>query len=352
MNAADYEPLLSVIDSCTEEQRYVRAVLELTYRCNFKCPHCFVHTDVSNHGYRDKELTTHEWCGVLDQLADDGCLVVTFTGGEVLCRSDFATIATHARDRRFAVRIFTNASYIDESRADMLATIQPMQVEVSLYGATPESYRAVAGHEIYLEQACLGVDRLLARDIRVVLKAPLMQQNVQDMDALVALADQRWGQKIKLSVQLVQRDDRSEEPVEYALDSAQLARYYAKYGSQSRPMTRELSNAPCNVAKDYLVISPFGEVFPCVGVKRSVGNVRERPIREIWETSPFLGYLRQLTLADYTPHYTAEEFEHAMICPGEVFRETGHPVGPSRWKIFAHDVLKQCGTLSCEGCNC
>ncbi len=353
MNAADYQPLAELMLTKTNQHQYVRAVLELTYRCNFKCPHCFVHTAHSNHGSRDQELTTDEWRDVIDQLADDGCLVITFTGGEIFCRNDFREIATHARKRRFVIRIFTNASYIDDKRADLLAEIQPIQVEVTLYGATPETYRAVAGHEIYLEKSCAGVDRLLDRGIRVVLKAPLMQQNVADMDRFAELTQARWGKRIRISLQMLPRDDRDTTPVGHGLNAEQLSRYFESHNGPAPTINRvNLDAPPCNVAKDYLVVSPFGDIFPCVSVKRSVGNVRERPIREIWHDSPFLDHLRNLTLRDYEPYYTKEQFAQTVICPGTVFRDTGNPVGASSWHQLTHSLRNSASHLSdgCGGC--
>ncbi len=360
MNAADYTPLTpeemaplsQVFRRCKTSNRYLRAVLELTYRCNYKCPHCFVHTDVSNHGYRQKELTTAEWCGVIDQLAADGCLVLTFTGGEVFCRSDWYELALYSREKRFALRIFTNASYIDDRLADQLAEVMPMRVEVSLYGASQASYRTVAGHEIYLQKTIDGIDRLVARDISVVIKAPLMQANFHEMDQLADMALSRWNHKISFSPHMVPRDDRDGSPLAQQLTAEQLKHYLTTHSPPVRESIHtDDSKPPCTLARDYLVISPFGDVFPCVNIKRSVGNVRERAIRKIWDTAPFLTHLRQITVGDFRPHYSEEEFKTVGICPGAVYRETGSPIGALSFSKTAARVCKDLGgRLDC-GCG-
>jgi len=361
MNAADYTPLTAeelaplnqLFRSCKQANHYLRAVLELTYRCNFKCPHCYVHTDLSNHGDRERELSTAEWIAVIDQLADDGCLVLTFTGGEVLCRRDFFTLAAHARDRRFAVRIFTNASYIDDSIADKLAALNPLRVEVSLYGGGGAGgYRAIAGHEIYFEKTCAGIDRLVDRGVPIQLKAPLMRENFDEMDQMAALTRDRWGAKISFSPHMVHADDRNARPLESQLTPEQFEQYIrSDYCPPIRPQEHDESKPPCTLARDYLVISPFGDIFPCVNIKRSVGNVREQTIREIWHTAPFLSHLRKLTIGDFKPYYTDEEFPTVALCPGAVYRETGSPVGSLAFSKMAAGVCaKSGGRFSC-GCH-
>ena len=60
--------------------------LDVTYRCNERCVHCYL--DHDDHG----EMTTAEIKDTLDQLADAGVFFLTFSGGEVFLRRDFFEI--------------------------------------------------------------------------------------------------------------------------------------------------------------------------------------------------------------------------------------------------------------------
>src|SRR5580698_11341519 len=85
--------------------------LDLTYRCNERCVHCYL--DHDDHG----EMTTAEIIDVLEQLADAGVFFLSISGGEVLMRRDFFEIVERARQLLFNVKVKTNGVMIREKEA-------------------------------------------------------------------------------------------------------------------------------------------------------------------------------------------------------------------------------------------
>jgi MoaA/NifB/PqqE/SkfB family radical SAM enzyme len=73
--------------------------LDLTYRCNERCVHCYL--DHDDHG----EMSTAEIKGLLDQMAESGVFFLTISGGEILMRRDFFEIAQHARSLMFCLKL-------------------------------------------------------------------------------------------------------------------------------------------------------------------------------------------------------------------------------------------------------
>ena len=71
--------------------------LDLTYRCNERCVHCYL--DHDDHG----ELTFAEITDLLDQLAQAGVFFLTISGGEIFLRPDLFDILGHARKLMFSV---------------------------------------------------------------------------------------------------------------------------------------------------------------------------------------------------------------------------------------------------------
>lgn len=81
------------------------AWLEITRRCNLRCPHCFVEGGVA----RNLELSTERIYRLLDEWAEMGVFSVVITGGEPSVHPDFLAIVRRAHELGFVVGIATNA---------------------------------------------------------------------------------------------------------------------------------------------------------------------------------------------------------------------------------------------------
>ena len=101
--------------------------MDVTYRCNERCVHCYL--DHDDHG----EMTTAEIKSTLDQLAEAGVFFLTFSGGEVFLRRDFFEIVEYARRLMFNVKIKTNAVMIHEEEARRIRELGVDTIQISVY---------------------------------------------------------------------------------------------------------------------------------------------------------------------------------------------------------------------------
>ena len=90
----------------------ITASLEITLRCNLACTHCYNFDRERPYTSEDaaRELTHDETIGIIDQLAEAGCLFLSFTGGEALLHPHLESYVRHARRRRFSVKVKTNGA--------------------------------------------------------------------------------------------------------------------------------------------------------------------------------------------------------------------------------------------------
>ena len=130
----------------------LQACLELTYRCNIRCEHCYI-----PHRSGEGELSTDEWKRVIEQVTEAGCLFLLISGGEPFLRRDALEIYLHAKRNGLLVTLFTNGTMITPRIAEVLAEYPPFAVEVSVYGATRETYRSVTRVAGAYDQDPLGV---------------------------------------------------------------------------------------------------------------------------------------------------------------------------------------------------
>ena len=94
----------------------VLMTLEVTMRCNYRCPYCYCFW----HEFPDSagpELDTAEWKELIDGCIRKGVKSLLFTGGEALLRNDIRELLDHTvrKDSRIVVSLFTNGSLMDES---------------------------------------------------------------------------------------------------------------------------------------------------------------------------------------------------------------------------------------------
>ena len=94
---------------------------------------------------------------------------------EPLLREDFAELYLFARRLGLKVMLFTNARGVTPRLADLLALAPPRElVEVSVYGMSAKTYEAATRRRGSYEEFRRGVELLLDRAVRFVVKGALL----------------------------------------------------------------------------------------------------------------------------------------------------------------------------------
>src|SRR5437870_2999893 len=161
---------LDLLDRTEERAVPLSALIELTNACNVDCEHCYLDL-LPDH--RIGALKTDEWKRIFRELAAQGCLFMTLSGGEILVRRDWYELASYARGLGFALRLFTNGTLIDGEIAAQMASLEPLAVELSLHGATPATQDAITRRAGSFDRALDGIRRLRALGVVVVIKCVL-----------------------------------------------------------------------------------------------------------------------------------------------------------------------------------
>ena len=159
---------------------------ELTRRCNFRCRMCYIHTEDGVCG-KEGELTAGQWIDLGRQAVDAGMLFLLLTGGEPLLRDDFAEIYESLGRMGLCVSVNTNGSLLCGDIAALFEKKPPTRINVSLYGASGDTYRSLCGAD-RLEQVKENVERMTAAGIDVRLNVSVTPENVNDLEAVFAYA--------------------------------------------------------------------------------------------------------------------------------------------------------------------
>ncbi len=328
--------LLRSISLKAEKNRVPLEVhLELTYRCNAQCVHCYC---VVPRGLEEpaerRELATDEITRLLDELAELGALYLIFSGGEVLVRQDFFDIAAHAKRRGFAFRIFTNGIGLTPERIERLAALEPLTVELSIFSADPAVHDSITRVPGSFDRLLENVSRLKALGLRIYLKSVVMKPNLSGLEPL-----HRLGKELDVFLHMyacevsprINGDIHS--PDRYQLDEAELLDYLASpvWRKQLTPIS---DGPPEEAARQRLAcapgingccVDPYGTVFPCVALRVPMGNIRERPFGELWHSPPpsIQQFLALQTYADLPECRSCDLVEFCRRCHGDNLLERG-----------------------------
>ena len=162
--------------------------MELTQRCNFACAHCFLANPIQRLP-ADNELTYDEWLSLFDQYVDEEGLFLTVTGGEPLLRHDFKKLWVAMKKRGFLVSLFTNGSLVDEEIVAFLSQWTPLEVSITLYGASEETYRKVTGRTGMFERVMSALEMLSRAGIPLEVKGVFSRLNIGDYSQIKTIGE-------------------------------------------------------------------------------------------------------------------------------------------------------------------
>ncbi len=162
---------------------------ELTARCNFNCPMCYVHMTDEQVCQAGKELTAQQWLDIAREARDAGMLLVLLTGGEPLVRKDFFEIYKGMKEMGLMISINTNGSMLRGKILEEFLKDPPFRFNISLYGGSNETYRNMCGLPVY-DQVKENIRALRQAGVEVSLNLSITPYNSQDLERIYQDAEE------------------------------------------------------------------------------------------------------------------------------------------------------------------
>lgn len=163
---------------------------ELTSRCNFDCKMCYIHRRAHDSAALSAEKNAKWWLSLAEECCKEGMLLLLITGGEPLLRPDFREIYEGCRKQGLMVSINTNGSLLDKKMVDFLAKDPPARVNLTLYGASRETYGALCGQPEAYDRVIHAILALKEAGVLLKLNYSITPQNRHDAQKIYAFARQ------------------------------------------------------------------------------------------------------------------------------------------------------------------
>ena len=310
--------------------------IELTFRCNLRCAHCYCNLPANDQDAIEKELTTEEVFNILDQIAEAGCLWLLITGGEPLLRKDFLEIYTYAKKKGFIITLFTNGTLITEEIADSLAQWPPFKVEITLYGVTSKTHEKVTGIPSSYKRSKRGIDLLLERKIPLGLKTMVMTLNHNELSQLKEYAEGLGGVKFHFDPILNPRIDGFRTPCSFRLSPEEVVALDLadeKRVKEWQEFCEKFAGPPqsdnlfvCGAGISTFHIDPYGKMSACEMVRFLNYDLRGGSFEEGWHQS-IPEFLTLKPEGDY-PCGKCDLISLCGQCPGWGWLENGNLEAP------------------------
>lgn len=243
--------------------------IEMTNRCNLKCPMCAREEMTRPIGDMPMELLTK----IIDEIACYAELIYLHGDGEPLLHKHIYEAICYARGRKLRVGLSTNATLLTANNARLLLDSGLDYLILPVDGVTKQTYEKIRVNAVY-------------------------EQVVENIRGFMELKKKRKS-KTFVVIQFIEMEQNYKE-------KGAFLNYWKMYHPQVlrvKPIValtgaRCISGnkTPCFYLWRQSMIDWDGTVFACCADTNSVynlGNVLDRSLREIWN-GPLLSRLRQL----------------------------------------------------------
>ena len=294
MNTLSYADFSSKVHAKSSNKRIpLDATLELTYRCNNKCVHCYCNLPENDEHAMQDELTTEEIKKLLDDLASMGSIWLLITGGEPLLRPDFEEIYLHAKKKGFLITLFSNGTLINENIIKFLSGYPPFYMEITLYGATEETYEKVTRVKGSYKNCIRGISKIIDAGIKLKLKTMALTINQHEIEAMEGMA-QSLGCEFRFDPIIQKRidSDKFSEPTKYRIKPEDVVRLDMVFPKRMKEWYRFCVTFlgkqmkcnrlyRCGAGRANIHVNPYGDCSGCI-MMRDGFSVRDHNVRWIW----------------------------------------------------------------------
>lgn len=295
---------------------------EITRRCNLQCIHCRSSSKLT--AKNNPDCTTRSAYQILDDIAAFSKPVVVLTGGEPLLREDVFDIAKYGTEKGLRICLATNGTLITPEICEQIKSSGIRMVSLSLDGATEKTHDDFRHQKGAFSATIKAANYFSTYGIDFLINSSFTKRNQHEIVDCFHLAKKlgakAWylfmvvptGRGSDLLEELISPKDYKEildwhakieeNEAEILMRPTCAPHYYRIRFEQAKEKGdlkkhRNLSFSPtgskgCLAGQTIALLDVDGNIMPCSYLPISAGNVHQKKIKEIWETSELLNSFR------------------------------------------------------------
>lgn len=295
--------------------------IEITSKCNERCVHCYI-----PHENKISNISPDLFYAILEQCRDLKLLHLTLSGGEPMLHKQFCDFLRKCREYNFSVNVLSNLTLLNDEIIEEMKANPLLGVQISLYSMNPAIHDEITQMKGSFEKTKNAILKLIENDIPLQISCPIMKQNKDCYNDVI-----EWAKTYKVHVgtdyNLIAEYDHTTQNLDCRLSIKDIRGIIydkvatdTKYLEQMQMSAKEKRDATsndfvCSVCRFSICITENGDVYPCAGWQDYiVGNVKETLLKDIWENSEKVQYLRGLRNKDFPKCIQCSDKEYCTMC--------------------------------------
>lgn len=267
------------------------AQLELTYRCNQHCRHCY---NKSGEKTDKNALSIEEWKKVARELGELGIFQCVLSGGEPTLLGDslFEIMdILHEYDVKFI--IITNGMLINDVNIEKFKKYRYSWFQVSIDGSRPELHDYVRGINGAWKKAIRAANLIKEAGLPLVIAHAVVKKNLPYLEEMIDAAYLLGAEKITTGpFSYMGRGILNEEELDltveerqqvYEISNKKMHEYKGRM--QVAVSSEEVMGLRAKLIEPsgVLLVRPNGDIkIDCVAPFK-IGNVKETSIKNVWD---------------------------------------------------------------------
>lgn len=163
---------------------------ELSPCCNMDCRMCYVRKSREEVNLAGGEIPAGKWLSMAEECRRAGTLFLLLTGGEPFFYPGFRELYEELAGMGFMISMNTNATMITEKTVSWLSKNPPARMNITLYGASDETYERLCRNPRGYTQTVNAVKMLKKAGISVKFNASMTPWNIGDLDGIYRTAQE------------------------------------------------------------------------------------------------------------------------------------------------------------------
>jgi radical SAM protein with 4Fe4S-binding SPASM domain len=304
------------LDECFKDNPHLMSLqIEITSKCNERCVHCYI-----PHENKITDIDSALFYNMIDQCGEIGLLDIALSGGEPLLHKNFCEFLYRANDHDISIKVFSNLTPLTDEIIKTMKAVRVRDVQTSLYSVEPAVHDAITLLPGSCEKTKKGLIRLIEAGIPVSIVCPVMKQNKDTYSGVL-----KWARSLGIhsgsDTHILARSDRSTGNLEnrisidedIAIISGILENDPDAYNHErfSPDYHNPGGTFPCiqDLCKRSLCVNSAGDVLPNPAWYDVLGNLHTQTLRDIWENSAKIKYLRSIGLKDFPKCRTCPDIQ-------------------------------------------